>query len=316
MTTLTAPTAQVGPTRLALWGALGIVYVVWGSTYLAIRVVVEDMPPLLTAGVRFLVAGVIVALVLAVRHGPSMLRVRPIELRGAAVVGVLLLAGGNGGVVLGERTVPSGLAALLIATIPLWVVLLRGVTGDWPRTLTWVGVLLGLVGLIVLVVPGERSGGDAGGIAFLLGAATCWTFGSFMSQRMAMPANPFVASVWEMLLGGATLIAVALLRGERAGSVSSYSAESLFALAYLVIFGSIVAYTAYIWLLQNATLSLVATYACVNPVVAVLLGAAILGESITVAVLVGGAIVVAGVAVVIFAERPESAPAPAPDTKP
>lgn len=311
MSTRTVSATQRSPTRLALWGALGIVYVVWGSTYLAIRVSVEDMPPLLMAGGRFLVAGVIVSAVLAVRHGPRVLRVRPLELRGAAVVGILLLAGGNGGVVLGERTVPSGLAALLVATVPLWVVLLRRGTGDLPRALTWAGVLLGFGGLVVLVLPGDHGGGGVAGVAFVLGAAACWTVGSFMSQRMAMPANPFVGSVWEMLLGGAVLVVLGILRGERPGPLDSYASESWLAFAYLIVFGSLVAYTAYVWLLQNASLSLVATYAYVNPVVAVLLGALILDESVSLPIVVGGAIVVVGVALVVSAERPRPTPAEA-----
>lgn len=309
MATRTESRATVRSARLGLWCALGIVYVVWGSTYLAIRVSVEDMPPLLMAGTRFLVAGVIVAAVLAVRHGPGVLRIRPIELRGAAVVGVLLVAGGTGGVVLGERTIASGLAALLVATVPLWVVLLRRVTGDVPRALTWAGVLLGFAGLVVLVLPGEHTGGGLLGTGFVLGAAACWTLGSFLSQRMAMPANPFVGSVWEMLLGGAVLIVVAVVRGERpasgsGGLLDSYATESWLALAYLIVFGSLVAYTAYVWLLQNAALSLVATYAYVNPVVAVVLGALILDEAITAPIVVGGAIVVIAVALVVTAERP------------
>ncbi len=233
-----------------------------------------------------------------------MLRVRPRELKGAAIVGVLLLAGGNGGVVLGERTISSGLAALLVAIVPLWLIVLRRASGDRPRALTWTGVLVGFVGLVVLVQPGGGGGADMVGVLFVLGATTCWSVGSFYSQRTTMPANPFVATVWEMLAGGMALTVLGFLRGERVSPPSAYPTESLLALGYLIVFGSLVAFTAYVWLLHNAPLSLVSTYAYVNPVVAVFLGALLLSEPVTVAILLGGGIVVVGVALVVTAERP------------
>ncbi|MBC9225088.1 EamA family transporter [Aeromicrobium sp. 636] len=288
----------------ALWLALVVVYIAWGSTYLGIRVVVEDMPPLISAGARFLTAAVLMGTFLAARSGPRSLRVRPGELRGAAVVGILLLAGGNGGVVLGERTVPSGLAALLVAMVPLWLILLRFASGARPRLLTWAGVLLGFVGLGVLVLPGGGAGGTATGILLIVGASLSWSVGSFMSQQMAMPANPFVATVWEMLAAAIVLLVLGTARGERPSDSGDASTSSWIALGYLVVFGSIVGYSAYVWLLQNAPLSLVSTYAYVNPVVAVFLGALILAEPITTAILTGGAIVVVGVALVVRAERP------------
>lgn len=304
MTTLAQAPTRTSRSPGAIWAALVVVYVVWGSTYLAIRVTVEDMPPLLTAASRFLIAGVVMAGILSARHGPAVLRVRPRELKGAAIVGVLLIAGGNGGVVLGERTISSGLAALLVAIVPLWLIVLRRASGDHPRALTWTGVLVGFVGLVVLVQPGGGGGADMVGVLFVLGATTCWSVGSFYSQRTTMPANPFVATVWEMLAGGAALTVLGFLRGERPGALSAYSTESLLALGYLIVFGSLVAFTAYVWLLHNAPLSLVSTYAYVNPVVAVFLGALLLSEPVTVAILVGGGIVVVGVALVVTAERP------------
>ncbi|MCL3837122.1 EamA family transporter [Aeromicrobium duanguangcaii] len=285
-----------------LWLALVVVYLAWGSTYLGIRVVVEDMPPLMSAGARFLTAAVLMGTFLTVRSGPRALRVHPRELRGAAVVGVLLLAGGNGGVVLGERTVPSGLAALLVAMVPLWLILLRFAGGARPHLLTWVGVLVGFVGLGVLVLPGGADGTTAG-IVTIVGASLCWSIGSFMSQRMPMPMNPFVATVWEMLAGAITLLVIGTVSGERPSDFGDAAAASWIALGYLVVFGSIVGYSAYVWLLQNAPLPLVSTYAYVNPVVAVLLGALILAEPLTATILIGGAIVVVGVAMVIRAER-------------
>lgn len=288
----------------ALWCALVLVYVAWGSTYLGIRVVVEDMPPLLSAGARFLTAAVLMGTFLAVRSGPRSLLVRPRELRGAAIVGILLLGGGNGGVVLGERTVPSGVAALLVAMVPLWLILLRFASGARPRLLTWTGVLVGFVGLGVLVLPEGGAGGTTTGIAFIVGGTLCWSFGSFMSPRMPMPANPFVATVWEMLAAAIALLAIGTVNGERLGDFGAASTSSWIALGYLVLFGSIVAYSAYVWLLQNAPLSLVSTYAYVNPLVAVILGAVILAEPLTAAIVTGGAIVVVGVALVVRAEAP------------
>lgn len=302
---MTAPASTTRPGDVspgAMWLALAVVYVAWGSTYLGIRVVVEDMPPLLSAAGRFLTAALVMGTFLAVRSGPSVLLVRPRELRGAAIVGVLLLAGGNGGVVLGERTVPSGLAALLVAMVPLWLIVFRFGAGERPRLLTWAGVLVGFLGLAVLVLPGGGAGGTTVGIAFIVGASLSWSVGSFLSPRMPMPANPFVATVWEMLAAAIALLVLGTVRGERLTDFAGASASSWIALGYLVVFGSLVAYTAYVWLLQNAPLSLVSTYAYVNPVVAVILGAIILAEPLTAPIVAGGAIVVAGVALVVRAE--------------
>ncbi|SKB10260.1 EamA family transporter [Aeromicrobium choanae] len=307
MTAQPATSQRTGASTGALWCALVLVYVAWGSTYLGIRVVVEDMPPLISAGARFLTAAVLMGTFLAVRSGPRVLQVRPRELRGSAIVGILLLAGGNGGVVLGERTVPSGMAALLVAMVPLWLILLRFASGARPRLLTWAGVLVGFVGLAVLVLPGGGSGGTTAGILIIVGASLSWSVGSFMSQRMPMPANPFVATVWEMLAAAITLLVIGTVSGERLSDFGHASTSSWIALGYLVVFGSIVAYSAYVWLLQNAPLSLVSTYAYVNPVVAVLLGALILAEPLTGAIVAGGAIVVVGVALVVRAERPRPA---------
>jgi len=304
----TSPRTDV--TAGAVWLALGVVYVAWGSTYLGIRVVVQDMPPLMSAGARFLTAAAVMATILSLRSGPRVLRVRPRELRGAAIVGVLLLTCGNGGVTLGERFVPSGLAALLVAMVPVWLIVLRFVAGERPRLLTWTGVLVGFAGLGLLVLPGGGAGGTTTGIAIIVGASLCWAVGSFLSPRMPMPADPFVATVWEMLAAAIALLVLGASRGERPGDFADASAESWIALGYLVVFGSLLAYTAYVWLLQHAPLSLVSTYAYVNPVVAVLLGALILAEPLTAAILAGGAIVVVGVALVVRAERPRTTKGP------
>src|SRR5262245_39714456 len=284
---------------------MATVYVVWGSTYLAIRVVIETMPPMLSAGVRFLVATAIVGMILIGRSGVEVLRVERRQVAAAALVGVLLLVGGNGGVVLGERTVASGVAALLVAMVPLWVVLLRAWSGDRPRSRTVLGVLIGFAGLTILVVPSGNTGTTTiGGILLIIGASLSWSVGSVLAGRAGMPANPFVATFYEMLAGGSVLVLIGLVAGEVADvDLGAISGRSWLALGYLIVMGSVVAFSAYIWLLHHAPISLVATYAYVNPVIAVLLGALILNEPITAAVIAGGAVIVLGVVLVVSKER-------------
>lgn len=288
----------------AVWAALAIVYVVWGSTYLGIRVVVETMPPFLSAGARFITAGLLLAALLAWRHGRAVLRVTRAQLASAAVVGLLLLLGGNGVVVLAETSVPSGLTALLIAVVPAWVVLLRTAFGERPGVGAYTGVLLGLAGLAVLTLPGLSGDVRIGGVLLVILATLMWSVGSFTSSRIPMPRNPFTASAYEMVAGGLGCLLVGLGRGEQRGlDLAAVSARSWTALAYLIVFGSLIAFTAYAWLLQSAPLSLVATYAYVNPVVAVLLGALLLHEALTWPIVLGGTVVVAGVCLIVSTER-------------
>jgi drug/metabolite transporter (DMT)-like permease len=292
-----------GPSTGLVWLALLVVYVVWGSTYLAIRVVVETAPPLLSAGLRFLTAGAILAGALAFRHrSVRVLRIGPRELAASGLVGALLLLGGNGLVMVAEQQVPSGLTALVIAAVPLWVVVFRLLTRDRPGQTTVLGVLVGFVGIALLLLPGDRpDGAELGGLLTIVGASLAWATGSFVSARLPLPANPFVTTTYEMLAGGLLMIAIGGLVGERP-AVDAISSESWLALGYLVVFGSLLAFTAYVWLLSNASISLTATYAYVNPVVAVALGAVLLGETITGPMLLGGAVVVAAVAIVVATE--------------
>ncbi|WP_346537541.1 EamA family transporter [Micromonospora sp. DPT] len=309
---MSSPPASATPTRPGLiWTALLLVYVLWGSTYLGIRIAVESMPPLASAALRFAAAGLVLAVVLRLRRGPGALRVDRRQLASAALVGVLLLAGGNGLVVLAEAgppgvAVPSGIAALLVATVPLLVVLLRTATGDRPRGWTFAGVTLGFLGLVLLVLPTGGTGAvPLAGALTVVAGATSWSVGSFLSNRLAMPGDPFVATVYEMFAGAAALAVLALARGElRDFSPGQVTGRSWAALAYLMVAGSLVAFTAYVWLLHHAPISLVATYAYVNPAVAVGLGALLVAEPITAQVLLGGAVIVAGVALVVSTERP------------
>ena len=286
-----------------VWLALGIVYVVWGSTYLAIAIAVETLPPLLYAGLRFGLAGLLLAGWLAFRGVD--LRISRRELAGAATVGILLLALANGLVVLAERTVPSGVAALIVASIPLWIVIYRMVAGERVGRDLLAGVLLGLAGVAILVVPGGLNGTiDPIGALMLFGATLSWALGTFLSPRLETPRNVLVSTAYQMLAGGVVLIVVAVGSGELVHiDPATFSIPSMVAFVYLVVVGSLVAYSAYTWLLQNASVSLVSTYAFVNPVVAVVLGALVLAEPITPTILIGAAVIVVAVAFIVFRQN-------------
>lgn len=303
----------------AVWAALVTVYIVWGSTYLAIRVVVEsEIPPLLGMGVRFLTAAGLLLGFLALRRGWRSLRVTWRELRAAAVVGTLLLLLGNGLVAIAEQTVPSGLAALIVGAVPLWFVLLRVARGDRPRPLTWLGVMVGFGGIAAISLPrGGIEGVELWGVLVILVATVCWAFGSYLSPRLGLPKGALLATGYEMLAGGAIMTGVGLVAGEGADlTLAEVPAQGWIALAYLVVMGSLLGYTAYGFALANAPLSLVGTYAYVNPAVAVFLGWLILSEPVTAVVLGGGLLVVVGVALVVGGERLARArPAVAPDRK-
>jgi drug/metabolite transporter (DMT)-like permease len=291
-----------------IWSALAVVYVVWGSTYLAIRVVVEaHIPPMLGMAARFLVAAVLLAAFLALKSGPGRLRVSGRELLGSAVVGLLLLAFGNGAVAIAEQTVPSGLAALLVAAVPLWLMLLRVGGGERPRPLTWLGVLIGFGGAALLSLSGGDTSAKPLSVAILVLGTISWAVGSRYSPRLGLPKDPLVATVYEMVIGGTAMVLIGVLRGEPGRlHVGAIDTSGWIALAYLVAFGSLLAYTAYSYLLANAPISLIGTYAYVNPVVAVFLGWLILSEHVTAKILLGGAVVVLGVALVVTAERRRS----------
>jgi drug/metabolite transporter (DMT)-like permease len=292
-----------------VWGALAIVYVVWGSTYLAIRVVVRSMPPFAAMGARFLIAGALMALLVRWRGGRGALAVPRRGFASAALVGVLLLVAGNGGVALAERTVPSGLAALLVSAMPLWLVLIRTVSRDRPPALSLVGTGVGFVGIAVLARPGTGGPAPVVGILVILGGSLCWAMGLFLSPRLPMPDNPFVATTYEMLAAGAVMTVLAPLTGQYRGYTwSGVQPAAWWALAYLVVFGSLVAFTAFVWLAGTAPLSLVSTYAYVNPVVAVLLGWAFLAEPVTWSIVGGGALAVLGVLLVVRSAQRRAQP--------
>ncbi|GAA3443436.1 EamA family transporter [Planomonospora venezuelensis] len=289
-------------TSLLVWGALSIVYVVWGSTYLGIMITIETIPPLSSGAMRFSVAALLLAAAVLLIRGRAAFRMTWREFCGAALVGLLLLTAGNGMVAVAEQHISSGLAALLVASVPLWLVVFRIVTRDRPRVLTLTGVLVGFGGVAALSLSGGSGAGTTAGIVTILLASLSWSVGSFLSSRIPMPADPFAASAVEMVAGAAGLAATATVIGERL-DLAAVSGRSWAALVYLVLIGSLVGFTSYVWLLGNAPISLVSTYAYVNPVVAVVLGALILSEPVTGSMVAAGLVIVVGVALVVSTER-------------
>jgi drug/metabolite transporter (DMT)-like permease len=298
---------------LVAWVCLFIVWVVWGSTYLAIRVGVQTMPPLLMAATRNLVAGLIMfpaamgARRRAIRTGHQVSRwPRRAEWIGCGVVGVLLLVA-NGAVGIGEKTVPSGLAALLVATVPLWLLGFDAVLNHARLGLAPVaGLALGLVGVGFLSGLGGGSGQvDAVGVVIILAAAVMWALGTIMARRVTIPSSPALASGMELLCGGIALLVLAAAGGEFGSlHLAEVSLRSWIALAYLIVIGSIVAFSAYGIAVRSLPTATVATYAYVNPVIAVLLGTLILNERLTPAMFGGGALIVGAVVLVVRRSPP------------
>lgn len=296
----------------AVWAALLSVWAFWGGTYLAIRLVVRTMPPFLSASIRFLVAGAVLYAI-AVRRGDRQ-GDRPTRAQwvAATIIGGSLLLGGNGLVMWAERTVPSGIAALIIASVPLWLALLdRIVLGNRLSWLAVVGLAVGFSGLVLLVNPSGGSRLDLAGAAALVFASVSWAAGSLYARHADLPKRPLVGTGMQMLAGGVLLGLVGLARGELGQfDPASVSLESILGLVYLVVFGSLVAFSAYIWLLRATRTTLVSTYAYVNPIVAVFLGWAVLSEPISLRTLLAGAIIVIAVALIVSA-RPAKQPKPA-----
>jgi drug/metabolite transporter (DMT)-like permease len=284
--------------------ALGTVYLVWGSTYLAIKYVVEGgLPPLLAMGARFLLAGLVLVVVILLVRGRAAFSVTRAQLVTAGICGLFLLVGGNGLVAIAEQDVDSGLAALLIAGTPLWVVLLRAVLRDRPSAATVAGLLLGLVGVAVLLLPGVQGAADLGPLLLVCLSSLLWSCGTVLATRRPMPADPFVTTVVEMAVGGTAMVLLGSAGGEWGRlRLAGTEPSSWIAFVYLVLVGSVVGYSAYVWLLARAPLSLATTYAYVNPAVAVALGALFLSEPLTANVLIGGAVIISAVAWVITAE--------------
>jgi drug/metabolite transporter (DMT)-like permease len=290
--------------------AFAAVYIVWGSTYLAIRYAVQTMPPLLMAGARFTVSGAMLYAWARVRGAP---RPTAVEWRVAALTGILMLCLGNGSVGWAEQRIPSALAALIVAVVPLWMVLFDWLMpgGERPTLAVVAGVIVGLAGLVVLVGP-ERVGAggpvDVVGALVLVGASMAWAFGSVYNKRGARPESAAMSTGLQMLGGSVALVVSGLALGEgHQASIAHISAASWVGWLYLVTFGSLIGFTAYIYLLKEVSPAKASTYAYVNPIVALLLGWAIAGESITARTLVAAAIILGGVALITIVRqaRPE-----------
>jgi drug/metabolite transporter (DMT)-like permease len=301
--------------------ALVTLYIVWGSTYLAIAYVVETLPPLLAAAARFLVAGGLIVGFLVVQdrwrlargQGRTMTIPRLVEWRTAAIVGTLLLLGGNGLVSLAEQRIPSGIAAVMIATVPIWMSLFEAMlTRRAPSMLAVGGVAVGLAGAIILLLPTDGLDSlDPIGIGMMTVSAMAWATGSLYARRGPLPRNQLLGTGMQELAGGVMLAAVGLSIGEPGRTdLAHVSTASLLGLAYLIVFGSLVAYTAYVWLLHHAPVTTVATYAYVNPVVAVSLGILFRNEPMTPRMLIAAALII-GAVVAMVSGRPRLVDEPA-----
>lgn len=293
--------------------AFAAVYLIWGSTYLFIRIAVETMPPLLMAGVRFLAAGTVLLAITSRLPGAARDPVGRPQWRACAITGALLLFGGNGGVSYGEQFVPSGVVALLVATVPLFIALFGAIfLRQRLRRFAIGGIAVGLVGTAVLLRPGASGTGDPGHMLLVLASPLSWAVGSLYATRAPLPKRALVATGMEMLSGGALLAIVGLLIGEASAvHLERISLASWMSMLYLIVFGSLVAFSAYVWLLTKVPTTAAATYAYVNPLVAVLLGWAVLGERVTGQTLVAGGLIV--VAVVLILSQPPAAPRRPPD---
>jgi drug/metabolite transporter (DMT)-like permease len=319
--TATAPRSSAGaattpdrPVTVGVLVALGTVYLVWGSTYLAIKYAVEGgLPPFIAMGTRFLLAGLVLVIALLLVRGRSVFAMNRTQFVTAALCGLFLLVGGNGLVAVAEQDVDSGLAALLIAGTPLWVVLIRAMLRDRPTGATVAGLLVGLVGVVVLLLPGVQGATDLGPLLLVCLSSLLWSCGTVLATRRPMPADPFVSTVVEMAVGGTAMVLIGSVGGEWGRlDLGATEPSSWIAYVYLILVGSVLGYSAYVWLLARAPLSLATTYAYVNPAVAVALGALFLSEPLTGNVLVGGAVIIAAVAWVITTEA-RSRRRPLPD---
>lgn len=271
------------------------VYLIWGSTYLAIRYALESFPPFLMAAIRFPIAGGLMYVLLRWRGVPAP---TPRQWLNCFITGSLLLGVGNGLVCYAEQTVASGLAAVAVATVALFIALFSGLYGQWPSRIEWAGLIVGFIGVVVLNFGGELRASPTGAIALVF-ATIGWAFGSVWSKHQNMP-HPAMSAAAQMFCGGITLAVVALVRGEHLAAMPTTHALS--AMLYLIVFGSLLGFSAYIYLLHNTRPAVAASYAYVNPPVAVLIGVALAGETVTQPDIVGMIIILASVAAITFAK--------------
>ena len=307
------------PSKLAVLSAFAALYLIWGSTYLGIRFAIETIPPLLMAGTRFLFAGFIMYAIARLQGAPKS---SPAHWRTALIIGACLLLGGNGGVTLAEQYISSGLASVMVATVPIYITLLAWWSGIAPRptSIVWLGLAGGFAGVAVLLWPAlkvspEESGHPGLGMLILLCSSFVWSAGSIYSRKAKSVSPPLLLAGQQMICGGLLLALAGLLSGEHHRfDASRLSLLSISAFAYLVIIGALVGYTAYIFLLRHCDPAKVATYAYVNPIVAVVLGALFADETLTGRMLLAAGLIIGSVALVITVQQAKSKPVPAPLT--
>jgi drug/metabolite transporter (DMT)-like permease len=288
------------PSRLNLAAAFASVYLVWGSTYLGIRIAIESIPPFLMAGTRFIVAGSMLYLWGRLRSGE---RPTAVHWKSATTIGLMLLLIGNGGLSWSEKLIPSGIAALIVAVSPIWFILLEWMQGGIkPSAGVFLGLFLGTFGTLILIDPADLVGGgevNVLGALVLLFSSVCWAVGSFYSRKAQLPSSPPLANGMEMLAGGVALLVVSAGSGElNSFHISAVTSRSLLGVAYLIVFGSIIGFSSYVWLLRATTPTRASTYAYVNPIVAVLIGWLFGGEALPARVLVAAALIIAAVAAI------------------
>ena len=297
------------------WIALWTVYILWGSTYLGIELAGETIPPVFAAGLRFTTVGVVLSSWMLIRHGTASFRIGWVRV-GSTVLCGLLLIGANATLFVAERRVPIGLASLIFASVPLWLVVLRSASGDRPARASLMGTAVGFIGVALLLRPGGEA--TVTGVLLVVAAALSWAVGTFLSSRLSMPDDALTTAGIQGLAGGLLLIPIGIALSDADSlSPADWSTRSLLGLLYLIVFGSIFGYTAYVWLVANVPLGTVATYAYVNPLVAIILGVVFLHEVVTWQIAVGAAVILSSVAVVIRREmqrRPDEVLPPLVET--
>lgn len=307
-----APT--VPPSRLKIYLAFAAIYLIWGSTFLGIRFTIETMPPLFMSGTRFLLAGLILYAIARFQGLPNP---KPKQLRTSAIIGVFLVLVGNGGVAWAEQAVPSSMAALLIATVPLWITLLGYLFfgKSKPNVKTVVGLILGLVGVLTLIGPDNLMGQgnmDVFSMIIIIVSTVSWAFGSLYAARGKHAAAPMMSTAIQMITGGLLQLAVGAFLGEYTElNLAAFSTKSILAFCYLVVFGSLIGFSSYSWLIRVAPPSRVATYAYVNPLVAVLLGWLFANEAVTLQMLLAGLLILPAVILILQANAKKEQVAPA-----
>jgi len=301
------PVSSSIKTKVAI--GLGIMYIAWGTTYIGIAFAIETMPPLLSMSFRFVAASLALFIFIGFRSGWDALRLTRKELSSAVFLGVLMLGTGLGTMAFAEKVVPIGVASLIVAAMPIWTALFRTLDNDRPKISSLIGIISGLVGIAIIMLPGHTiARPDSSGqnvtlwMFIILFGNLCWSLGSFIAPRMETPSNPLVLSTYEMAGAGVALSIAGMIHQESISDFMDASARSWGGWIYLVTVGSLIGYTVYTWLLENAPITLVSTYAYVNPIVAVALGIIIFNEILTPNILIGGFIVIVSVAIVVAVE--------------